>query len=98
VKTFGVLPAARGASVDCYASGDKFCKQLGTSWGNLTIAGNNYSPFQIFSKLFGAKLPLAERRRFLLTDLNDGPMACQGDGGLFIGQRPAQDEVVVSMD
>jgi hypothetical protein len=84
--------------MDGYAAGDKFGEQLGNSGRDFAIAGNDYSPLQIFSKLLGANLPLAERGRFLLTDLDDGPMAGQGDGGLFIGRRPAQDEVVVSVD
>src|SRR5260370_18715882 len=70
---------------------------MGNSRGSFTISGHDYSPFEIFSKLLGANLPLAERRRFWLTDLNNGPVACQGEGRLFIGQRPANDEVVVPM-
>jgi hypothetical protein len=63
-------------------SRDKLGKQLGNSGGSFTIAGYDYSPLQIFSKRFVANLPLAERRRFLLTDLNNGPVACQGNGPL----------------
>src|SRR5258708_30536 len=81
--------------MDSDTSRDKLGKQLGNSRRSLTIAGYDYSPLQIFSKLFVANLPLAERRRFWLTDLNNGPVACQGNGRLFIGQRPAKDEVVV---
>jgi len=94
----GFLPAAGGASVDGDAAGDEFCKQLGNCGGSFTIAGDHHGPFQIFSKLFGANLPLAEGRRFLLTDLNDGPMAGQGDGSLFLWEGAAQDEVVVAVD
>jgi hypothetical protein len=93
-----MLPAALGAGVDGDAAGEEFGEQLGNCWGSFAIAGYDYSPLQIFSKFFGANLPLAEGRRCLLTDLDDGPMACQGDGGFFIGQRPAEDEVVVAMD
>jgi hypothetical protein len=63
-------------------SRDKLGKQLGNSGGSFTIAGYDYSPLQIFSKRFVANVPLAERRRFWLTDLNNGPVACQGNGPL----------------
>src|SRR5260370_30856933 len=80
--------------MDSDTSRDEFCEQMGNSGGSFTISGHDYSPFEIFSKLFGANLPLAEGRRFLFTDLNDGPMADQGEPGFFVGQRPAQNEVV----
>src|SRR5712664_2986873 len=83
--------------MDSDTSRDEFCEQMGNSGGSFTIAGYDYSPFEIFSKLFGANLPLAERRRFLVSNVNEGPMPCQGEGRLFIRQRPAKNEVVVPM-
>src|SRR5260370_9207175 len=80
--------------MDSDTSRDEFCEQMGNSGGSFTISGHDYSPFEIFSKLFGPNLPLAERRRFLFTDLNDGPMADHGERGFFVGQKPAQDEEV----
>src|ERR1700737_3028617 len=91
------LPTSLAAGMDGDPSRDKLCEQLGNSGGSFTISGYDYSPFQIFSKRFGANFPLAERQRFLLSNVNDGPMPCEGDGRLFIWQRPAQDEVVVPM-
>src|SRR5712664_2928727 len=83
--------------MDSDTSRDEFCEQMGNSRGRFTIAGYDYSPFEIFSKLFVANLPLAEGRRFLFTDLNDGPMADQGEGRLFIRQWPGKNEMVVPM-
>src|SRR5260370_16618026 len=81
--------------MDSDTSRDEFCEQMGNSRGRFTISGHDYSPFEIFSKLFGANLPLAERRRFLVSNVNEGPMPCQGEGRLFIRQRPPQNEVFV---
>jgi hypothetical protein len=40
---------------------------------------------------------LLERKRFLIADLNDGPMARQRERGGFIGYWATQDKMIVTM-
>src|ERR1700722_5529815 len=91
-------PAASAQSSDGYAASRKLSKQLRRSRRRLTIARDNYRPFQVLSKLFRSNLPLAEKRGFFLTDLDDGPVPRQCQCGCFVRCRAGQDEVVVSVD
>src|ERR1700730_18428488 len=93
-----VSPAASTQSPDGHAASRKLSKQLRHARRSFTVARDDYRPFQVLSKLFWPNLPLAERRGFCLTDLDDGPVPHQRQCGGFVGCRPGQNEVVVSVD
>src|SRR5580658_11127115 len=89
------LPAAATQSPDGYPASCKFSKQLRHSWRGLTVARDNDCPFQVLSKLFRPNLPLPERRRLRLANLDDGPVPYQRQRGRLVRFRSGQYKVVV---
>jgi hypothetical protein len=63
--------------------------------GEISRSRDNDSPFQVLAKLFRFDLPLPERQRLRLANLDEGLVRHQRERGCVVGQRSGQDEVVV---
>ncbi len=62
------------------------------------VARYDYPPLQVLAKFLRSNLPLAEGRRFGLTNLHDGPVPRQRQSGRIVRQWPGKNEVVVSVN
>jgi hypothetical protein len=93
----GGLPTSAGASVNGYASSGKFRKQFDDSGRDFPVTFNDHSPFQILAKFLVTELPLATGRTLGFANLGEREVSSQSQGILFVGQRPAEDEMIVAV-
>jgi hypothetical protein len=76
----------------------KFRQQLSDSCGGFAVAWDDTGPFQVFAEFSGANAPSFENGGDRRPYLNQGEMTRQGQGLELIRARPAEDEMVVSVD
>jgi hypothetical protein len=62
------------------------------------VARYDYRRLQVLAKFLPSNLPLAEGRRFGLTNLDGGPVARQRLSVSIVRQWPGKNEVVVSVN
>src|SRR5271166_4399717 len=72
-------------------------KKFRHSWRSFTIARDNERPSQVLSKLFRPNLPLPERRRLCLANLDNGPVLHQRQRGCRVWHWAGKNEVVVAV-
>ena len=84
--------------VDRDSSRLQFFAQLGYGGGDFAFAGDFHGPLQIFPEGARDDGPWLQRSGGRPADLNEGPVAGEGEGRGAVGQRAAHDEVIVAVD
>jgi len=93
-----VLPGFEPGVVDGDSPCRKLVKQLPHSRRYLSLSRYDHSPFQVLPELSGDDLPPIKVWRRFRSDLNERPMTNQRQCGTPVGQRTADDEVIVAMN
>ena len=84
--------------MNCDTTRGKLVEQPCDGSRDLTFTRHEHRPLELFPKLARADAPGAQFLRCPSTDANQRPMASECKRCRTVGERPADNEVVVSVD